>query len=283
MNQATEPAEVHDGLATYRRGDGPPLLMFPYPHASGGGPMIDGAFASLAVGCGFQVCTFDPPGQYRSTRASRVTLGEILDCAAETLDVLGLSGPTDVAGHSMSALCAFCFALAHPGRVARLVLIGTPPGSGLAIVRYRAMPFCWPPWHPDLWRMLIWGSLLARGRGSLATHKKLDLLQDRANFVDQSFVSPIVIEPGDWHRPPPPRDRWWLAIRKARLVPRASDLRCPALLIVGRHDPQTPVRVSRALHTRIGGSRLVIFERSGHSPFIEEPERFAQVLTGFLR
>ena len=66
-------------------------------------------------------------------------------------------------------------------------------------------------------------------------------------------------------------------------MPRASDLRCPALLIVGRHDPQTPVRVSRALHTRIGGSQLVIFERSGHSPFIEEPERFAQVLTGFLR
>jgi pimeloyl-ACP methyl ester carboxylesterase len=283
VNQATEPAEVHDGLAIYRRGDGPPLLMFPYPHASGGGPMIDGALASLAVGCGFQVCTFDPPGQYRSTRTSGITLGEILDCAAETLDVLGLSGPADVAGHSMSALCAFCFALAHPGPVARLVLIGTPPGSGLAIVRYRAMPFCWPPWHPDLWRMLIWGNLLARGQGSLATHKKLDLLQERANFVDQSFVSPIVIEPGDWHRPPPPRDRWWLAIRKARLVPRASDLRCPALLIVGRHDPQTPVRVSMALHTRIGGSQLVIFERSGHSPFIEEPERFAQVLTGFLR
>ena len=93
VNQATEPAQVHNGLAIYRRGDGPPLLMFPYPHASGGGPMIDGALASLAVGCGFQVCTFDPPGQYRSTRTSRFTLAEMLDCAAETLDVLGLPGP----------------------------------------------------------------------------------------------------------------------------------------------------------------------------------------------
>jgi pimeloyl-ACP methyl ester carboxylesterase len=43
------------------------------------------------------------------------------------------------------------------------------------------------------------------------------------------------------------------------------------------------VRVSWALHARIGSSQLVIFERSGHSPFIEEPERFAEVLTGFLR
>ena len=71
--------------------------------------------------------------------------------------------------------------------------------------------------------------------------------------------------------------------QRAPRAPRASELRCPALLTVGRHDPQTPVRVSRALHARIDGSQLVIFERSGHSPFIEEPERFAQVLTGFLR
>lgn len=64
----------------------------------------------------------------------------------------------------MSALCAFYFALAHPERVARLVLVGTPPGSGMANVRYRAMPFQWPPWHPNLWRMVGWGILLARGR-----------------------------------------------------------------------------------------------------------------------
>ena len=81
----------------------------------------------------------------------------------------------------------------------------------------------------------------------------------------------------------PPRDRWWLATRKTRLVPRASELRCPTLLIVGRHDPQTPVRVSRVLNARIPDSQLAIFERSGHSPFVEEPERFAQVLSAFAR
>jgi hypothetical protein len=52
----------------------------------------------------------------------------------------------------------------------------TIPGSGMAIVRYRAMPFRGPPWNPNLWRMTGWGILLASGHGSLATHKKLDLL-----------------------------------------------------------------------------------------------------------
>ena len=205
MSEPTEPAEIHHGLALYQRGQGHPLLALPYPHASGGGPMIDGPLVSLAAGCGFRVSTFDPPGQYRSTRPARVSLDEMLDCATETLGTLRLPARVAVIGHSMSALCAFYLGLAHPDRVAKLVLVGTPPGSGMAIVRYRAMPFCWPPWNPDLWRMAGWGILLASGHGSLATHKKMDLLSERANFVNQALVSPIVIEPGDRHRPAPPR------------------------------------------------------------------------------
>lgn len=279
---AAEPVELNQGLAIYQRGNGVPLLALPYPHASGGGPMIDGPLSSLAVECGFKVATFDPPGQYRSTRPARVSIDEMVECATETLDALGLPPRVAVIGHSMSALCAFYFALAHPERITRLVLVGTPPGSGLAIVRYRAMPFHWPLWNPNLWRMTFWGIRLASGHANLEMHKKLDTLSDRANYVNQALVSPVVIEPGDRHRPAPPADRWWRAIRTARLIPRASELRCPTLLIVGRHDPQTPVKVSQALHKRIHDSRLEIFERSGHSPFQEEPERFTRVLRAFL-
>ena len=47
--------------------------------------------------------------------------------------------------------------------------------------------------------------------------------------------------------------------------------------------PPNTVRVSRVLNARIPDSQLAIFERSGHSPFVEEPERFAQVLSAFAR
>ena len=67
------------------------------------------------------------------------------------------------------------------------------------------------------------------------------------------------------------------------MLSRASELRCPTLLCVGRYDPQTPVKISEAIHKRAADSQLEIFERSGHSPFLEEPERFAQVLTAFLQ
>lgn len=35
-------------------------------------------------------------------------------------------------------------------------------------------------------------------------------------------------------------------------------------------------------HKAIPGSQLVIFERSGHLPFYEEPERFKKVVKDFL-
>jgi proline iminopeptidase len=41
--------------------------------------------------------------------------------------------------------------------------------------------------------------------------------------------------------------------------------------------------ISRVLNARIPDSQLAIFERSGHSPFVEEPERFAQVMGAFAR
>jgi pimeloyl-ACP methyl ester carboxylesterase len=111
----------------------------------------------------------------------------------------------------------------------------------------------------------------------------MDLLRERSSFVNQALVPPIFSAPGDRRRAAPPQDRWWLAIRKTRVISRASELRCPTLLCVGRHDPQTPVKISEAIHNRVPDSQLEIFERSGHSPFLEEPERFAQVLTAFLQ
>jgi proline iminopeptidase len=54
------------------------------------------------------------------------------------------------------------------------------------------------------------------------------------------------------------------------------------LICVGRFDPQAPAPCSEELAAGIPGSRLVIFEHSGHYPFTEEPEKFTQVVSEFL-
>lgn len=56
----------------------------------------------------------------------------------------------------------------------------------------------------------------------------------------------------------------------------------PTLVTVGRYDWITPVEASETIAARIPGARLVIFERSGHSPQIEEADEWRAVVREFL-
>ena len=56
----------------------------------------------------------------------------------------------------------------------------------------------------------------------------------------------------------------------------------PFLLIWGKRDSIIPVSHGRAAHEQLPGSRLEVFERSGHFPQLDEPERFLEVLVDFI-
>jgi len=64
--------------------------------------------------------------------------------------------------------------------------------------------------------------------------------------------------------------------------PELGRIDCPTLVLVGRHDWISPVEQAEEIARRVPGARLVVFERSGHSPQIEEPEAFLATLRTFL-
>jgi proline iminopeptidase len=66
------------------------------------------------------------------------------------------------------------------------------------------------------------------------------------------------------------------------LVPQLSSIRVPTLVTVGRHDWITPVESSLEIAREIPGSRLRIFENSGHSPQIEEHGPYLELVRDFL-
>ena len=66
------------------------------------------------------------------------------------------------------------------------------------------------------------------------------------------------------------------------LRPQLPGVRCPTLVTVGRADWVTPVSSAETIASLIPDSRLVVFEKSGHSPQFEEFERFQEVLRGFV-
>jgi proline iminopeptidase len=66
------------------------------------------------------------------------------------------------------------------------------------------------------------------------------------------------------------------------LTEKIGQIGCPTLITVGRHDWITPVEASQELADNILGSELVIFEKSGHSPQIEEREAWLSTVRRFL-
>jgi proline iminopeptidase len=204
----------------------------------------------------------------------------MLACAQEALDIAGVTGPVDVVGHSMGALCALALAVEHPQVVRRLVLVGGC--SGFRAVMRWSTPHNWGWRDRQRWQMLVWGTRQMTGTGSLAVHKRLDNLVETASYVDQRYLELWTVEPGDWRRPVPPRARWIREVRRVDYARRLGAVRSPTLLIVGRHDPQTPPVCSRELEAGIADSTLVAFDHSGHSPFVEEPELFVDVVRRFL-
>jgi pimeloyl-ACP methyl ester carboxylesterase len=56
----------------------------------------------------------------------------------------------------------------------------------------------------------------------------------------------------------------------------------PALIVWGRRDPLIPVEHAAVAHRGMPGSRLEIFESTGHFPQLEEPVRFARLLIDFI-
>ena len=69
----------------------------------------------------------------------------------------------------------------------------------------------------------------------------------------------------------------------------AADLRAhlrtldvPTAVLHGRHDRLLPLADGEALAKGIRGARLVVFEESGHAPFLEEPDAFNAALGELL-
>jgi pimeloyl-ACP methyl ester carboxylesterase len=56
----------------------------------------------------------------------------------------------------------------------------------------------------------------------------------------------------------------------------------PTLIMWGENDKIIPVSHAHATHNAIPGSRLEVFEGAGHYPQCEQPQQFAEVLTGFM-
>jgi proline-specific peptidase len=70
-------------------------------------------------------------------------------------------------------------------------------------------------------------------------------------------------------------------LRDWDVIDRLGEIRLPTLITSGRHDECTPALIE-PLRRGIAGSEWVLFEASAHMPYLEEPERYVEVVSDFL-
>lgn len=66
------------------------------------------------------------------------------------------------------------------------------------------------------------------------------------------------------------------------LIERLKDIKHDILIITGVYDRNSGVAISNLIHRQLVNSNLVLFERSAHFPFMEEPELFIEKVKFFL-
>jgi len=210
-----------------------------------------------------RVLSFDQRGFGRSTARGGPTRPELAvrDLAA-VLDAAAAREPVDLVGQSMGGWCALGFALAHPGRVRRLVLADTPGGimtpelaHALRSLGERA------PVPPDE---------LGRHPALAADFAARDparayLYQTLGGFgePDMAKVGPQLL---------------------GTIVPdgRLASLALPVLFVVGAEDTLFPPDAIRASAAKLADARVVEIPGAGHSPYFEQPDAWNRTVGGFL-
>jgi proline iminopeptidase len=278
-----EPTSIVDGLAVYEIGQGPPVLLFPYPHGHTTEPMAQSPIARILKDMGHTVIAFDVPGAYQSTRTPTGDIGELINGADEALDRLGYDNQVDVIGHSMGGLLALAYAIERPENTQRLVLINSMAGFPSA-ARCGFPGSAFHIYQADYWRIIIWGIRLNGGRGNLALHKQLQNLMEGKSYYNQSFFNPVEIEDDDYEKGVPIRTIWSKNMYKQlSYADQLGNVEVKTLILAGRHDPEASLKCSAELQEGIPNSNLVVFEESGHFPYIEGTDLFTQTLTTFLK
>lgn len=215
-----------------------------------------------------RVIAWNAPGYLMSDpfSAEAPRAEDYADVAVALLDALDAAGPVHVVGSSFGSLIGAALAARHPGRVARLALLGTSRGQrwkgeaerarmlamrhdsirdgGVALARSRWQALVAPQTGP-LVAGLVQGMVAATdARGLLAAARATDIADVVADF--------------------------------------APSITAPTLVVTGTEDRVNPPEVGAAVAAAIREARLEHPPGIGHLPEIEAPAATLALLRSFL-
>lgn len=253
------------GLFVERRGDGPPLLLWPSLLCDGG--MWRRVLEPLAER--FDVINVDGPGHGRSAKVRRAfSLEDCAEAAVAVLDALSVER-AHVAGLSWGGMMAMRLALAFPERVDRLALLDTSAAPEVLKKRpaYHAMTIV-------ARRVGAIPLLLDRIEPIFFTRESV---QNRREIVDPFREHLAAMDPQSIGHCVDA-----VIFDRRDLRPQLHRITAPTLVIVGAEDKATPVVRATEIADGIDGARLAVIEGAAHLSVLEQPEAILERLLEHL-
>ncbi len=199
----------------------------------------------------------------------------------DLLAVLGIDKVT-VVGHSFGGGVAMQFAYQYPQLVERIVLVsagGVAKDVSLAL-RLAAMPM-----GAEALGVLrapgVMPAIRRVGRAVQTTLGSTKFGRDAADVVDllEGFLDPagLAAFARTLRSVVDARGQYVTMLDRSYLVKSV-----PVQIIWGEDDLIIPVDHAHTAHAAMPGSRMEIFEDSGHMPFHDHPDRFVEVVERFI-
>ena len=256
-------------------GAGPPVILI---HGFGGS-MWQWEQQQHTLSQHFRILTLDLPGAGLSDKPEiDYRPDQMLDFFVGFMDAVKIQQATLV-GNSMGAGLAIGMALAHPTRVAKLVLIDGLPQHVMEKLTSpsvrRALETTAPSW------LVSFGNLLFGGLMIESVLKEI--------VHDPALLTPAVIERSNRNRQRPGLIKPIMTVREnlplweSGFATRVGEITHPTLVIWGEEDRVFPIAVGEELHQTIKGSRFIRIPKAGHIPQWERPDLVNQELITFIR
>ncbi len=213
----------------------------------------------------YKVLRYDTRGHGASgAPAGAYTLELLADDLHGLLQALGVQA-THFVGLSMGGMIGQTYALKYPGRFTSLALCDTTSrypaeAAGLWAERIKTV-------EAQGMEPLV-ESTLARWFTEPFRKAHPDVVQKVAAMIRATPTTGYV---GCSH-----------AIPKINLTARLKEIRCPALVIVGKDDAGTPVAMAEDIHRALPGSELVVIPSAAHLSNLEQPDAFNRALGDFI-
>ncbi len=183
-----------------------------------------------------------------------------------------------VLGHSILGVLAIEYGRRFPASVSHVIVVGTPPTGDMTLLAAKSAAFFEEHASEDRKRLLRdnlsklpEGASMGESMHAQTPMRFYDARFDAAPLFAEADVKPALL-----------RHIMGTLTAGWSVTAEPKSLRVPIFVALGRYDFTVPYVLWNGVAEGLPDATLRIFEESGHQPFFEEPEMFADALSDWM-